>query len=228
MVQKETQFDFTKESRKEPNKIDWAKMIVPSVNFVKKHKAWFLAGVGVFIAIQGISYIFSDSPQQAKTKVIALQTAASAIPAMIDDIEKSKNSYDDIVSYLMSKEYDIPTNSMKTMQDHAKNLSDLNVSFKKYINEKEGDLQIIDKKLKETNNFSLLTSDEKDILLKEYARFKSDDKYYSPKLDNAINASTTIDYDEKMTDDAKVKELQKAREEIKKEVTEIKKRSFKK
>lgn len=228
MVQKETQFDFTKESRKEPTKIDWAKMIIPSVNFVKKHKQWFLAGVGAFIAIQGIFYVFSDSPQEAKTKVIALQTAASNIPAMISDIEKSKNSYDDIVNYLMSKEYDITTNSMKTMQDHAKNLSDLNISFKKFINEKEGTLKVIDKKLKETKNFSLLTSDEKDFLLKEYARLQADDKYYSPKLDQAINASTTIDYDEKVTDDSKVKELQKAREEIKKEVTEIKKRSFKK
>jgi septal ring factor EnvC (AmiA/AmiB activator) len=228
MAFKETQFDFTKESRKEPKKIDWAKFIIPSAYFVKKHKAWFMAGAGVFLAIQGITYIFSDSPEQVKTKVIELQTAAANIPAMINDIEKSKTTYDEIVSYLMSKEYDISTNSMQTMQSNANNFSNLNSNFKKFINSREETLQIINEKLKETKNFSLLTSDEKDFLLKEYIRLKSDDKYSSTELDQAINTATTIDKDDKVTDESKLKELKQEREEIKKEVAEIKKHSFKK
>lgn len=226
--QKETQFDFSKESRKEPNKVNWSKIIVPTVNFTKKHKNWFMIGVGVFIAYQGLTYIFSDSPQEVKTKVIALQTAAQNIPNMIEDIEKSKNSYDEIVNYLMAKEYDISTNSLKTMQDHAKSLSDLNISFKQNINEQEDELRIIDKKLKETKTFELLTSNEKSFLLEEYKRLKSNDVHSSPKLDALINNSTIPDFDDKLSDDAKMKDLQKSRDEIKKEVTELKKKTLRK
>lgn len=227
MVQKDTQFDFTKESRKEPRKIDWAKIIIPSVSFVKKHKFWFLAGVSVFLAVEGISYVFSDSPQEARSKMIALQTAADNIPAMINDIEKAKTSYDQVVSYLVTKEYDIQTNSMKTMQNHVQNFTDLNVKFKKFINQREDELDIIDKKLKETKNFNSLTDDEKEFLLKEYHRLKSDDKYYSPELEKAIENATTTNSDENVTAD-KVKELKTEREEIKKEVSEMRKNSFKK
>lgn len=227
-TQKETQFDFSKESRKEPNKVNWSKMIMPAFDFTRKHKQWFMLGIGVFMAYEGLAYLFSDTPQEIKTKVIALQTAAENIPNMIDDIEKSKNSYDEIVTYLMAKEYDIPTNSMKTMQDHAKNLSDLNISFKKNINEQEDKLRIISKKLKETKTFELLTSDEKSFLLEEYQRLKANDVHYSPKLDSAINSATTIDYDDKPADDAQTKDLQKTRDEIKKEVTELKKKTLKK
>lgn len=228
MLQKETQFDFSKESRKEPMKKDWSRFIQPTVNFTKKHKAWFMVGIGVFIAYQGLVYVVSDTPQETKTKAIALQTAAYHIPDMIENIEKSKNSYDEMVNFLMIKEYDIATNSMRTMQDHSKGLSDLNINFKKRINEQQEQLKIIDKKLKETKTFELLTSDEKEFLLEEYVKLQSNDTYYSAKLDEAINHATTTDLDEKPSDQQKINELQKAREEIKKQVTEIKKKTLKK
>lgn len=228
MLQKETQFDFSKESRKEPMKKDWSRFIKPTVNFTKKHKAWFMVGIGIFIAYQGLVYVVSDTPQETKTKAIALQTAASHIPDMIENIEKSKNSYDEMVNFLMIKEYEITTNSMRTMQDHSKGLLDLNIHFKKRINEQQEQLKIIDKKLKETKTFELLTSDEKEFLLEEYVKLKSNDTYYSAKLDEAINHATTTDLDEKPSDQQKINELQKAREEIKKQVSEIKKKTLKK
>lgn len=228
MLQKETEFDFSKESRKEPIQRDWSRLIQPTLSFTKRHKAWFMVGIGVFMAYQGLVYVVSDTPQETKTKVIALQTATAHIPEMIANIEKSKNSYDEMVNYLMIKEYDIPTNSMRTMQEHAKLLSDLNISFKKRINEQQEQLKIIDKKLKETKTFELLTSDEKEFLLQEYVKLKSNDTYYSAKLDKAINDATTTDLDEKPSEPQKINELEKVREEIKKEVAEIKKKTLKK
>lgn len=228
MTQKETQFDFSKESRVEMTKTDWAKYIQPTVAFTKRHKEWIMLGMAALIVIKGIIYVFSDSPEEIKTKAIAMQTAASNIPAIIQSIEKSKYSYDEMVNYLASKEYDITTNSMKTMQSHEKNLNDLNITFKKSVNQKQETLEIIDKKIKEDKSFVSLTSDEKKFLLQEYANYKADDKYYSPNLDALVNSSTTIDNDDKPTEEAKIKELANNRETIKKEVTEIKKRAFKK
>lgn len=228
MAQKETQFDFSKESRIEPQKVDWSKYIQPTLAFTKRHKEWLMLGLAAFIVIKGVAYIFSDSPEEIKTKTIAMQTAAANIPAIVQAIDKSKNSYDEIVTYLMTKEFEIQTNSMKTMQNHSKNLSDLNIAFKKSVNQKQESLEIIDKKIKEDKSFNSLTSDEKSFLLKEYAAYKAEDKYSSGNLDAAINTATTIENDDKPTDDAKIKELNNMRETFKKEVAEIKKKSFKK
>ena len=131
--QKETQFDFSKESRLSVNpKVDWFKLMQVSSNFVKRHKEWFALGVGAFIFIQGVTYIFSDTPEEIRSKTIAMQTAYDAIPAMIQDIESSKGSYDDIVNYLSQKEFDIKSNSMQTRQSHVSTLEDQNAAFKKW------------------------------------------------------------------------------------------------
>lgn len=227
MLQKETEFDFSKESRKEIIKRDWQKFLKPTVFFTIKHKKLFLIGLAVFIVFKGIVYLFSDSPEELNTKRIAMQTASLSIPDMLKKFEKSKHNYDEIVLYLTTKEYDIQTNSMKTMQSHAEILNNYNVNFKKYINQKESTLEIIDKKIKETKTFKLLTSDEKDFLLKEYVILKSGDKYSSNDLDKMVNFYTTTEMDEKPTSEAKIKELENERESIKKEVMEIKKRNLK-
>lgn len=226
MIQKETEFDFSKESRKEVVKRDWKKTIEPMLSFTIKHKEWFMLGVAVFTIFQGIIYLFSDSPEQLKTKTIAMQTASVSIPDMLKKFETSKHNYDEVVLYLTTKEYDIQTNSMKTMQSHAESLNNYNINFKKYLNQKESTLEIIDKKIKETKTFKLLTSDEKEFLLKEYIILKSGDTYSSSDLDKTINLYTTTEMDEKPTSEAKIKELENEREVIKKEVTEIKKKNL--
>lgn len=228
MIQKETEFDFSKESRKTPVVRDWSKLIVPTINFTKKHKAWFILGITIFVAAQGVNYIFTDSPEQAKTKFIAMQTAVQTIPAMMVAFEKNKAFYDETVNYLISKEYEIPTNSMDTMQKHVQSLSIYNGNFKKSLFERINSLEIIDKKIKETKSFSLLTSKEKEFLLEEYSHFKTGAIYISGDTESTINAYTTVDYDDKPTEATKIKELQQMREVIKTGVSEIKKKSFKK
>lgn len=228
MLQKETQFDFSKESRKENIKRDWSKVINPTLSFTKKHKKWIYIAVALFSAYQGITYALEDSPEKAKTKLIAMQTAAESLPSMITSFEKNKEMYNEVVNYLMAKEYEIATNSMKTMNAHAQNLNSNNISFKKSIIQRQSTLEIIDKKIKESRSFNALTYEEKELLLSEYNRFKAGEVMISSDIDTTVNAYTTIDYDDKPNEQAKVKELEKARETIKIEVAEIKKRSFKK
>lgn len=228
MLQKETQFDFSKESRKENIKRDWSKVINPTLSFTKKHKKWIYIAVALFSGYQGINYALEDSPEKAKTKLIAMQTAAESLPSMITSFEKNKEMYNEVVNYLMAKEYEIATNSMKTMNAHAQNLNSNNISFKKSIIQRQSTLEIIDKKIKESRSFNALTYEEKELLLSEYNRFKAGEIMISSDIDTTINAYTTVDYDDKPNEQAKVKELEKARETIKIEVAEIKKRSFKK
>ena len=130
--QKETQFDFSKESKNSDKKIDWFKVMKFSSGFVQKHKNWFVLGVGAFIFIQGVTYVFSDSPEEIKSKTIAMQTAYDSIPVMIQDIEASKISYDEIVNYLSQREFDIKSNSMQTRQSHVSTLENQNAAFKKW------------------------------------------------------------------------------------------------
>lgn len=226
--QKETQFDFSKESKLNNKKIDWFKILHVSSDFAKKHKEWFALGVGAFLFIQGVTYVFSDSPEEIKSKTIAMQTAYDAIPSMIQDIENSKGSYDEIVNYLSQREFDIKTNAMQTRELHVSTLENQNAAFKKWVNQNQETLKIIDKKIKETKSFSSLTSDEKKYLLQEYTRFKANDKYYSNELNKSINTYTTIDADDKPTTDNEVKELQKLRADIRENIAEIKKNKYKK
>lgn len=227
MIEKETEFDFTKEIKRK-EKANWSKFIASRLDFVNKNKSFFIAGLSALLVVKFFVFIISDSPEVEKSKLIALQTAAANIPLIVAKTEKNKGNYDDIVNYIVNKEYDIKTNSMKTMQTHVKSLLNLNVSYKKIMNEKEENLKIIDKKLKETKNFSLVSKDERAFLLTEYERLKTGEISYSKKLEEAIEYSTTTDYDQTVFDKEKLKELKQIREEIKKEVTEMKKRSLKK
>lgn len=226
-MQKETEFDFSKDSRKEPIKKDWTVFIQPPANFIQRHKKWFITGISAFLVFQGINYILADSPQEEKTKVIAMQMATEKIPDVLKDLERSKQNYDEIVVYLMEKEYEIKTNSMEIMQRNVRTLDDANVQFKKYMNKRKDTLEIINAKIKETKNHTLLTKEERNIVLEEYSRVKAGDTYISTSLNKLIHLHTTVQNDEKPTDVKKIEELEKERNLIKQEVSEIQKRNVK-
>lgn len=223
-MKQEFDINFKSSTNSKPNPI-----ISLSYDFWKSYKSFIKTGLvitlGGYLFIQGVSYVFSDSPEEIKTYQLQLDNKYNNIQNIINHISSQKNYYDDEVKFLISKEYELKSNSLTTINNHVNKLEQYNSSWKSDLTDAIDKIVIIQKKYKEDKKS--LTSDEVEFLEKYYNNYKNNVVYKDNNLLNLISElSEPVDIQSRnQVDDHNDETVQNFRKSIKNDILNM--RSFK-